>query len=499
MVDRSSIVTEGVIPGAIGGVVGGLVFGGAMLELGQLPSVASLVRLDSPIVGYLVHMVIAAVVGVGLGLLVWHLRPGIGETLLWGLAYGTFWWFIGPLTLRPLILFEKLTWSVEAAQMAFPALIGHVLYGAVAGLVIVLLRTRHQRRYESFRITSGALLRGGLARLIAVSILGAVLAAQSHLHTFVARTSDGSLLVSWLIVLLVSLFAGVGFSALYPSPTDSEGAGIVRGAAYGFLVWIILPLSLLPFLNGTVLPWGLSEVREIFPALPGYLLFGAALALLYHWLRMLIRLSFEDIMVSNDNEAVGTQALRSTGRGMISGSVGGLIFAGVMVQIGALTNVASLIGATSPIAGFFVHMLIATVIGTSYGLLFRRLSYDIASALGWGASYGFIWWMLGPLTLFPIFLGITPLWTAEAVAQTFPNLVGHLLFGAALGITLHVLEARYSPWWVPRRQAETARVMRRREQVLTSAPALWTLMVVIALTLPVLLGSEATPGLSSTY
>ena len=61
---RSSIVTDGIIPGAIGGVIGGLVFGGVMQDLGQLPSVASLVRLESAIAGYLVHIAIALIVGV---------------------------------------------------------------------------------------------------------------------------------------------------------------------------------------------------------------------------------------------------------------------------------------------------------------------------------------------------------------------------------------------------------------------------------------------------
>ena len=489
LMSRSGLLTEGAVPGVIGGVVGGLVFGAAMLELGDLPSVASLVRLESSIVGYLVHMAIAAVVGAGLGILLWHQRPGVGETLFWGLVYGMFWWFVGPLTLRPLILLEKLSWNVEAAQAVFPALMGHILYGASAGLVIVLLQWRRQRRDSPVRVSAGALLRGGMAGLIAASILGAVLAAQGHLHTFVGSAPDVSRLAVWLIVLAVGLFAGFGFSLLYPHPKDSAGAGIIRGAVYGFLAWVIVPLSLLPLLNGTVLPWGLNEVREVFPSLPAYLLFGAALALFYQWSGALIHVLFDDITSGGDDEAIGTQGLRAIGRGVVSGVVGGLIFGGVMLQIGALTNVASLIRVSSPFTGFFVHILIAIIIGTTYGLLFRRQSYDLASALGWGASYGFIWWMLGPLTLFPTFLGITPVWTADAVATTFPNLVGHLFYGAGLGITLHVLEARQSPWWIPRNRVQAERVARRREQVLTSAPALWTFVVMVSLTLPILLGT----------
>ena len=141
-------------------------------------------------------------------------------------------------------------------------------------------------------------------------------------------------------------------------------------------------------------------------------------------------------------------------------------------------------------------MAIANIVGATYGLLFSRQSYDVGSALGWGASYGFIWWLIGTLTLSPILLGDTPQWSADFAAQGFPFLIGHLIYGSGLGITFHLLEARYKPWWVPRRQAEADLINRRREAVLTSAPALWTLVVVISLTLPVLLGSE---GLTSDF
>ena len=170
-----------------------------------------------------------------------------------------------------------------------------------------------------------------------------------------------------------------------------------------------------------------------------------------------------------------------------------------MVQTGFLTNVASLIRVTSPATGLFVHLVIANIVGASYGLLFRRQSYDVGSALGWGVSYGFIWWILGPLTLMPVFLGTTPEWTADAAASVFPNLIGHLGYGAGLGITFYLMEARYNPWWIPRRQAEVARVERRKEEVMTSAPALWTLVVVISLTLPVLLSAAATDVPMSPY
>ena len=111
----------------------------------------------------------------------------------------------------------------------------------------------------------------------------------------------------------------------------------------------------------------------------------------------------------------------------------------------------------------------------------------MGSGLGWGLSYGFFWWIMGPLTLAPILLGTTPRWTAAIAAGLLPDLVGHLLYGAGLGMMFHLLEARYNPWWLPHEHMETSVASRRKAHVLTSAPALWTLVVVVALTIPILL------------
>ena len=175
------------------------------------------------------------------------------------------------------------------------------------------------------------------------------------------------------------------------------------------------------------------------------------------------------------------------GRGALAGIVGGLLFTVIMLRIDELPAVARLIGASSPWTGFTVHLTIAEIVGATYGLLFARQSHDLGAAVGWGVSYGFFWWILGPLTLAPIMLGAAPRWTAPAAAALLPSLVGHLAYGAGLGVTFHLLEARHSPWWIARTEMEEAAAARRREQVLTSAPALWALVVVIAFILPILL------------
>jgi len=70
------------------------------------------VRADSLAVAAVVHMAVAPVVGAAFGLLVFHQRATAADTLVWGIAYGALFWFVGPLTLRPLILGDPVLWDM---------------------------------------------------------------------------------------------------------------------------------------------------------------------------------------------------------------------------------------------------------------------------------------------------------------------------------------------------------------------------------------------------
>ncbi len=48
--DLGGSARQSIVPGALAGLVGGVAFGAAMVELGALPTVASLVRTDVPLV-----------------------------------------------------------------------------------------------------------------------------------------------------------------------------------------------------------------------------------------------------------------------------------------------------------------------------------------------------------------------------------------------------------------------------------------------------------------
>ncbi|MGH2452572.1 MAG: hypothetical protein ACRDF5_02260 [bacterium] len=474
---RSDLWRRGIWPGALAGLIGGGISAAVLSRWAALPPTASLVRADAAVAGFLLHLAFGIILGAGFGLLVWHQRPGAGETLFWGLAWGALWWFLGPLTSLSLLLLGFLAWDLHSAQEAFPSFLGYLLYGGITGLTLAVIR---RDRTKAVGRRGGALLRGGAAGFAGGALLAWLLGVQGLLDAFpVMAAGRGS---AWLPLLLNGALAGVLYALLYPRAPEGTGPGLIRGMIYGYAWWVVA--SLLPTATGGERPLG--PAAGDFSMLPGYLLFGAATALFYAWLDGLGRLLFSDMVPGRDAEGIGTEGLRALGRGAVAGLIGGTFFALIIVQIGGLSAMDRLIGSTS-VWGLIAQVLLAQVIGISYGVLFRRQSYDVGSGLGWGISYGFFWWVLGPLTLTPLFLGSAPRWRVEAAAELFPYLIGHLAFGAALGVTFHLLEARHNPWWIPRSTAEAARVALRRERVLTSAPALWAIVAVIALTLPVLL------------
>lgn len=125
--------------GIIAGLAGGLAFGSIMAFVGMLPMVGMLIRQENAVVGFLVHMVISAIVGAGFGgvmALYTEQRPMV--TIAIGLAYGLFWWVFGALFLMPILLGMSENIFV-VGQMQIDSLIGHLIYGFVVSVAVNLL------------------------------------------------------------------------------------------------------------------------------------------------------------------------------------------------------------------------------------------------------------------------------------------------------------------------------------------------------------------------
>src|SRR5260370_4232217 len=106
-----------------------------MEQINFFPLIAGLVDSSSRDVGIALLFAIAVVIGASFGLLFQRDIRGLGSSLGWGLAYGMFWWFLGPLTLLPLLQGQPVDLSADSAADLYRSLIGHVIYGLVVGII----------------------------------------------------------------------------------------------------------------------------------------------------------------------------------------------------------------------------------------------------------------------------------------------------------------------------------------------------------------------------
>lgn len=132
---------SGVKAGLVAGLGGGMVFGMLMAMMGMLPMVAGLVKSDSPIVGFMVHMGISAFIGAVYGLFAGRLPASWIAVALAGAVYGMIWWVLGALIAMPIGLgMSQMVFVIEQPQIM--SLMGHVIYGVITALLFVPLSKR---------------------------------------------------------------------------------------------------------------------------------------------------------------------------------------------------------------------------------------------------------------------------------------------------------------------------------------------------------------------
>ena len=122
--------------------------------------------------------------------------------------------------------------------------------------------------------------------------------------------------------------------------------------------------------------------------------------------------------------------------GVYGGLAGGIVFGAMMGMMGMLPMIGKMVGQPSAGFGFFVHLVISAVIGLVFSVTLARRTTNIGNGLGYGLLYGGIWWLLGLLTLMPLFMGmgLGVNWDLVAATKMLPSLMGHLMFGGILGI-----------------------------------------------------------------
>ena len=138
-----SRVLHSVAYGAAASVVGGMLFTVVLLATGSLQEMANLFGGSLLAVGAIVSMIVSAFIGMTYGLLFRHEARDAASAVAWGLVYGWLWWFIGPMTLQPILLSGSYSWTTATADALLPSLIGHLIYGAAIAATFLVLERRH--------------------------------------------------------------------------------------------------------------------------------------------------------------------------------------------------------------------------------------------------------------------------------------------------------------------------------------------------------------------
>jgi len=136
----------------------------------------------------------------------------------------------------------------------------------------------------------------------------------------------------------------------------------------------------------------------------------------------------------------GRAALLGAGAGLAGGIVFGMLMALMMPTMMPL--IGKIIGQANVGGGWLYHIVNSAVIGALFGLVAGRLATSYGRGALVGAGYGMIWWVLGPLVLMPLLLGMPQMMFALD-GNSILSLMGHVIFGGITGVGYVFLRERF--------------------------------------------------------
>ncbi len=280
------------VGGGLAGAIADLIFGHWMSRGGFYPLIAGLLKPDSGS-GEGLHYLAGVVIGCTFGLLFQSDIRGLGSSLGWGAGYGIVWWFLGPLTLWPLLGGNGLDWSSSHAADLFGALVGHIIYGLMIGFVYTAVDRIWLRFFSESdpinREPEGPGLRAWNAAkwslpasLAGGCLFSVFLWSTGYLSKLAGLGTGSSLAEGFAINIAVSAAIGVSYGLLFQREAPDFPSGLCWGTLYGLIWWFAGPLTLLPlFLTGSC-DWRLMTVAALLPLLAGHLLYGAVTASVFY-------------------------------------------------------------------------------------------------------------------------------------------------------------------------------------------------------------------------
>jgi uncharacterized membrane protein YagU involved in acid resistance len=284
--------SRAIVVGGVAGTLAGLVFGRWMYEGEFYPLLSGLGLLHSKAEMVAAHFAIALLIGSLFGLLFQTDVLGLGSSMGWGLGFGIFWWFFGPLTILPALRGESLDWSADQGAALFGALVGHIIYGLILGVIYAGIDRAWLRLFVQSdplnREPEGPGLHGlrSLGWGAAAGLAGGIASSPVLLVTGwlpkIAATGVGFAGSRRLAVhLLVSVLIGMTYGVLYRGEGLSLRVRVPWGCLFGLIWWYVGPLTLLPLLLTGECDWRVETASEMLPLLIGHVVFGGVTAAIF--------------------------------------------------------------------------------------------------------------------------------------------------------------------------------------------------------------------------
>jgi hypothetical protein len=291
-IDTQSNWTRAIVAGGLAGLLGGFIFDRWMSAGKFFPLLAGLSELPSRGSSLALQFVIAVLMGVIFGLLFQRDVRSYGSCMGWGVGYATLWWFLGPMTVFPLLSRTPLDWSAANASAMFGALVGHILYGLILGVSYATLDKiwvwlfiqsdplNREAHGPGLRVLQS--LGWGALAGFAGGIVSSPIMLKTGVLTRVAGLDTSFTIWHGLLVhLLVSALIGMTFGLLFRNESSHLGAGVAWGWLFGLIWWYLGPMTLLPLLLTGVCDWSTDAASALLPSLMGHLIFGAVTAFVF--------------------------------------------------------------------------------------------------------------------------------------------------------------------------------------------------------------------------